>query len=163
MVREDVEEERRDHRNGLLATDVACVGLVDEKVLEALESVVLADVRLGNVELPGVALGVPVETLGRAEGDALVHEAAEVGHKDGLDHLVERSGDAADEPVSGRRSSKKERAHGRHPVMRKVVGRGSWKAASRASNSSAGTICWAWLNGVSSCPPPPDAALQLTL
>lgn len=59
MVWLHLEQQGRNHRHSLLATDVASLVLVDEEVLELLEFGRLAYLRLGEVELPCEAVWVP--------------------------------------------------------------------------------------------------------
>jgi hypothetical protein len=60
VTRLNIEEKRRDHRDGLLTGDVTSVGLIDEEVLELPERFLLAESLLGNGELPSERLRVPV-------------------------------------------------------------------------------------------------------
>lgn len=157
MVGENVEEQGRDHRYSLLPADVPSVRLVDEEVLELAESFVLANLLLGDVELPGVSFGVPTrimlvpilgrstrdeprERVGRTEGDSLVLESTQVGYVGVLDELVERRGDTVSILSAVIPTRRRWTTHGLDPVIRKVVGRGAWNAATIASHSSSGRI-----------------------
>lgn len=114
MVRLDVEEQGRNHRNGLLPRDVSNIGFVNEEVLKALEGILFPDGLPGNVELPGVALRIPAwalhmsfvkdarndanapfDRLGRAERNALIFDPSKERDEDGLDLLVQARGDPA--------------------------------------------------------------------
>ena len=77
MVRLHVEEQRREHRHGLLPRDAADVGLVHQQLLEALELGRLAQHVLAHVEVPAEALGVPLELARRRHLLALELDAAQ--------------------------------------------------------------------------------------
>jgi hypothetical protein len=157
VVGENVEEQGRDHRYCLLPADVPSVRLVDEEVLELAEGFILANLLLGDVELPGVSLGVPAsialdciherrrmvvprEGIGRSERDSLVLESTQVGDVGVLDQLVERCSNPVPILSVSLQCDPRWTTHGLDPVIRKVVGRGAWNAATIASHSSSGRI-----------------------
>ena len=63
MMRLDIEEERRKHRDRFLSREVSCFGFVDKEMLEFTEGFILSDVLFRDVELPSISIRIPMKLI----------------------------------------------------------------------------------------------------